>query len=131
MRIRTLVLAILPSLPSLLLAGASPALAGPPMVAGPLWAGIDYSLSCKVFNISTKPFDVTIDLVNVESNAVLQTSGALTVAPGGYAVVFEQGVSAQVLCRFSGPTVKKAAATLTLFHSTVGDGTDTVVVQAR
>lgn len=128
MRIRNLALSILTSL---LLAAASPALAGPPMVAGPVWAGIDYSLSCKIFNTSTKAYDVTIDLVNAESNTVLQTSGVVSLAPGGYALVFQQGVSAQVLCRFTGPTAKKSAAVLTMFHSTVGDGTDTVVVPAR
>jgi hypothetical protein len=128
MRIRNLALSILPSL---FFAAASPALAGSPMVAGPVWAGVDYSLSCKIFNSSTKAYDVTIDLVGAESNTVLQTSGVVNLAPGGYAVVFQQGVGAQVLCRFTGPSTKKSAAALTMYHSTVGDGTDTIVVPAH
>ena len=128
MRIRNLVL---PILPALLLAGASPALAASPMVAGPMWAGIDHSLSCKIYNSSTKAYDVVIEMVAVESNTVLQNSGVITLAPGGYTFVFEQGPSSQVLCRFTGTTPSKSAATLTVYPSNGGDGTDTVVVPAH
>lgn len=128
MRVRNLALSILPVLA---LAAASPAVAAGPMVAGPVWAGVDYSIACKIFNTSTKPLEVTIDLVGAESNTVLATSGAVTLNPGGYTTVFDSGVSAQVLCRFTGASAKKASAVLGMYHSTSGDGTDTVVVPAR
>ncbi len=117
--------------PALLLAVASTALAASPMVAGPMWAGIDHSLSCKLYNSSTKPYDVLIEMVAVESNTVLESSGLITVQPGGYTFIFNQGPSSQVLCRFTGTTPKKSAATMTVYPSSSGDGTDTVVVPAH
>lgn len=128
MRIPRFALSIVPAL---VLAGASTALAAPPMVAGPMWAGVDHSLSCKLYNSSTKPYDVLIEMVAVESNTVLETSGLITVQPGGYTFIFRQGPSSQVLCRFSGTTPSKSAATMTVYPWNSSDGTDTVVVPAH
>lgn len=128
MRFSRLALSIVPAL---LLAGASPALAVPPMVAGPMWAGIDHSASCKIYNSSTKPYSVLVEMVAVESNTVLETSGLITLQPGGYTFVFNQGPSSQILCRFSGTTPSKSSATLTVYPSYSSDGTDTVVVPAH
>lgn len=128
MRITRLALSIVPAL---LLAGASTALAAPPMVAGPMWAGVDHAASCKIYNSSTKPYSVLIEMVAVESNTVLESSGLITLEPGGYSFIFNQGPSSQVLCRFSGTTPSKSAATMTVYPSNSSDGTDTVVVPAH
>jgi hypothetical protein len=128
MRITRVALSIVPAL---LLAAASTALAAPPMVAGPMWAGVDHSLSCKIYNPSTKTYTVSIEMVAVESNTVMESSGPITLAPGGYTFIFRQGASSQVLCRFTGTTPNKSAATMTVYPSMGGDGTDTVVVPAH
>lgn len=128
MRIPRIALSIVPAL---LLAGVSPALAAPPMVAGPMWAGTDHSALCKIYNSSTKPYDVLVEMVMVESNTVLETSGVITLQPGGYTFIFNQGPSAQILCRFTGTTAAKSAAALSVYPSSGGDGTDSVVVPAH
>lgn len=128
MRVRNFAFSILAAL---LFVDASPAMAGKAQTAGPVWAGVDHSVLCKIYNTTSKSYDVTIDMVGAETNSVLQTSGVVTLAPGGYTAIFQSGVSAQVLCRFTGPSSKKSAAVLSMYHSTLSDGSDSVVVPAR
>lgn len=123
-RLRTAALAA-----SFLMIGAAPALAGKPLIAGPVYVGTSHNAACRIVNVTDTPFEATIEVVNATNNTVFQ-SGTHTLTPGvGYLEVAPSPGN-PVYCRFSGVRKTKVRATLTVYPL-VADFSDKLVIPAQ